>query len=211
MKEDIQYNLYKSTYTKAFFDFGDVELGEEFYKIKFKLYSKSLEEFVKSNYDSNVYYGNSYPFEILKKYYVKKGNILNDDLKFYHSVEIFDLFLNEKLEDQYYYYPLISWINFLGNNNLDEEITGNIASISDLVELEKFTSIKSFLEYESELLAKIAERELKILYNEATTSNNYSNYINRVVNEILEDFNYFRIESFSPKEDYFSFFFLCFE
>lgn len=205
-KEDIQYNLYKSTYTKAFFDFGDVQLEEEYYKLKFKLYSETRIEFVNCNYDSKVYFGTSYPFEILKKYYAKKDNILNDDLNFNYLGGIFDLFLDEKLNDQYYYFPLISWVAFLGNNKLDEEITGNITSVSDLIELEKFTSIKSFLEYEYEFLTKIIERELKIFYNEALVSNSYSNYTNKVVNKVLEDFNYFRMESFSPKEDYFSFF-----
>ena len=206
MEEDIQYNLYKSTYTRAFFDFGDVELKENYYKLKFCFDFELENEFVKYDYDCKVYYGNFYPFEILKKYYVKKDNILNSVLNFYHSGGVFDLFLNEKLEDQYYYYPLISWVNYLGDKNLDEEITGDITSISDLVNLEKFTSIKSFIAYKNEFFEIILNKELNLFYNEAVTSNNYSNYINRVVNKILEDFNYFRMESFSPKEDYFSFF-----
>ncbi|PRQ81635.1 hypothetical protein CMT60_00655 [Elizabethkingia anophelis] len=203
----IQFKIYHSQFSKAFFDFGDIELNEPFYKIKFRLSSTSLQEKEKLNYESTKYYGNSYPFEILKIYFVKKNNIdANISLLQNYSGGIFDLFTDKELSNQYYYYPLYLWIEYLGEEKLYEDLPEAIDSITDLILIERFTSIKSFIDIENKLLNTKIEQELNQLYNEAVTCNNYSKYINKTVSLILDDFHNFRMKLFDSKEDYFSFF-----
>lgn len=203
----IQYNLYHSQFSKAFFDFGDIELNEPFYKIKFRLYSSSLQEKEKLNYESTKYYGNSYPFEILKAYFVKKNNI-NENISLLqnYSGGIFDLFTDKELSNQYYYYPLYQWTEYIGEKKLYENLPEGIGSITDLISIERFTSIKSFVDIENKFLNTKIEQELNQLYSEAVTCNNYSKYINKTVTLILGDFHNFRMKLFDSKEDYFSFF-----
>ncbi|HFK5583607.1 TPA: hypothetical protein ACG0AV_003559, partial [Elizabethkingia anophelis] len=203
----IQFKIYHSQFSKAFFDFGDIELNEPFYQIKFRLSSSSLQEKEKRNYESTKYYGNSYPFEILKIYFVKKNNIdANISLLQNYSGGIFDLFTDKELSNQYYYYPLYLWIEYLGEEKLYEDLPEAIDSITDLILIERFTSIKSFIDIENKLLNTKIEQELNQLYNEAVTCNNYSKYINKTVSLILDDFHNFRMKLFDSKEDYFSFF-----
>lgn len=203
----IQYRLYMSTFSKAFFDFGDIELDKPLYEAKFRLSSSSLQENEKQNYESTKYYGNSYPFEILKAYFVKKNNIDADiSLLQNYSGGIFDLFTEEELISQYYYYPLYLWTEYIGEKKLYEDLPEAIESITDLISIERFTSIKSFIDEKNELLNIKIEQELNQLYSEAVTCNNYSKYINKTVSLILDDFHNFRMKLFDSKEDYFSFF-----
>ncbi|MCT3728206.1 hypothetical protein HZQ82_14090 [Elizabethkingia anophelis] len=202
-----QYKLYHSNFSKAFFDFGDIELNEPFYELKFRLSSSSLQEKEKRNYESTKYYGNSYPFEILKAYFVKKNNIDADiSLLQNYSGGIFDLFTEEELISQYYYYPLYLWTEYIGEKKLYEDLPEAIESITDLISIERFTSIKSFIDEKNELLNIKIEQELNKLYSEAVTCNNYSKYINKTASLILDDFHNFRMKLFDSKEDYFSFF-----
>ena len=119
----IQYRLYVSTFSKAFFDFGDIKLEKKLYEAKFRLSSSLLQENEKQNYESTKYYGNSYPFEILKAYFVKKNNIDADiSLLQNYSGGIFDLFTEDKLISQYYYYPLYQWTEYIGEKKLYEDL-----------------------------------------------------------------------------------------
>jgi len=203
----IQYKLYMSTFSKAFFDFGDIELDKTLYDAKFRLSSRSLQENEKQNHESTKYYGNSYPFEILKRDFVKKSNIhANISLLQNYSGGIFDLFTDKELSNQYYYYPLYLWSEYLGEKKLYENLPEAISSITDLISIERFTSIKSFVDIENEFLNTQIEKELNQLYREAINCNNYSKYINKTVSLILDDFHSFRMKLFDSKEDYFSFF-----
>ncbi|MDV3579786.1 hypothetical protein CMU79_17755 [Elizabethkingia anophelis] len=203
----IQYNLYHSKFSKAFFDFGDIELNERFYQLKFRISSSSLQEKEKLNFDSTRYYGNSYPFEALKGYFVKKNNIDADiSLLQNYSGGIFDLFTDKALQNQYYYYPLHLWIEYLGEKSIYKALPKTIDSIADLISIERTASIKSFIDEMYNFMSIQIEQELNKLYSEAVTCYNYSKYINKTVSLILDDFHNFRMKIFDSKEDYFSFF-----
>lgn len=214
-------NLYKSDYSKSFFDFGNVEIPNEIYEIKFganypiNLYNTSQGTFIISKvkdfgYNSDEFFGNSYPFEYMKENYVKIDK-LNTNLfnNFQYSGGIFDLFNKDNLKEQYYFFMILNWANYIGENKNEYEdlIHCKYTNLRELVKTEKFGSISNFIIQETKRIKNLFERDVEKFFLETTNSENQTAYLNKVIGFIVKDYEYLRNISLSKDNQFFSFIF----
>ncbi|WP_291139141.1 hypothetical protein [Flavobacterium sp. UBA7663] len=214
-------NLYKSDYSKSFFDFGNAEIPNEIYEIKFganypiNLYNTSQGTFIISKvkdfgYNSDEFFGNSYPFEYMKENYVKIDK-LNTNLfnNFQYSGGIFDLFNKDNLKEQYYFFMILNWANYIGENKNEYEdlIHCKYTNLRELVKIEKFGSISNFIIQETKRIKNLFERDVEKFFLETTNSENQTAYLNKVIGFIVKDYEYLRNISLSKDNQCFSFIF----
>jgi len=203
IQEEKQYNLYNSHFSKASFHFGGVKVDRDKYRIRFEV-SDEYDSFtdldfdveqIKFNYEDLKYYIKSYPFEFLKRYYVRLEGLNPNTLQnMNYSGGVFDLFNSDSLSRQNFCYLIIEWYKFIGKNyssyqSLDLDI---YEELFDLVEVERSKSINDFIQIEIRVIDELLKETKNEFISEILNSNNQSNYLNKVVEFVLNDYKCFR-------------------